>query len=399
LTVYNILMKKLPKVALLIETSRTYGRELVRGIMRYSRTHGPWVFPWVYYRQDILYLSKYINYVEMEDVKKWHPDGIISRDFKGVEELENWNVPLFVAAGVTPPNTNRNNIVPDDHLIGIMAAEHFLERGFHNFGFCGFDDMHWSRQRCKSFCERISRSGFETNVYKQPISEINRTWYKEEKILVKWLKNLPKPIGIMACNDDRGQHITEACSSAKIKVPYEVAIIGVDNDEYICDTSNPPLSSVELEIEKAGFRACALLAKMMAGKKLPPQTITVPPIRVVTRQSTDFIATDDKAVSQAIQFIKQNARGNVQVNEVVKHSGISRRYLHQKFMKILGHTIYDEIRRVRINLICQMLLDTDLSIAEIAFELKYDSPSHISRYFKQKMRMSPLDYRKKYLHR
>ncbi len=218
-------------------------------------------------------------------------------------------------------------------------------------------------------------------------------------ILAEWLRTLPKPVGVMACNDDRGQHITEACATANLDVPYEVAVIGVDNDDQVCDISNPSLSSVALDVEKAAFQASGLLDKMMAGEKIPPQTVTVHPNRVVTRQSTNIVAVEDKLVSQALHFIHQNAKRLIQVDDVIKALNVSRRSLHDKFMKTLRRSVYDEIKRVRIDLISQMLVETDLSISDIALGLGYDSSNHIARYFKQKMGISPLDYRKLHGHR
>jgi LacI family transcriptional regulator len=387
-------MKNLKRVALMIESSRAFGRELVRGIMRYSRLHGPWVFPWVFYRQELFYAARGSERAELEHLRKWGPQGIISRDTRDIEELEKWGVPLFVAVAMEPPSAKRNNIVTDNRAVGRMAAQHLLERGFRNFGYCGFDDMYWSVQRGESFCERIAEAGFHTSVYRQPKSRENRLWYREEAVLAEWLRGLPKPVGLMACNDDRGQHITEACANAKLDVPYEVAIVGVDNDDQVCEISNPPLSSVEMDIEKAGFLASELLDRMMAGEKMEPQTVIVPPVRVVTRQSSNIVAVEDKLVSQALTYIHHNARRLIQVEDVIKNLSVSRRNLHDKFMKTLGRSVYDEIKRVRIDLISQMLVETDLSISDIAMSLGYDNTNHIARYFKQKMGMSPLEYRK-----
>ena len=383
----------------MIESSRTYGRELVRGIMRYSRLHGPWVFPWVFYRQDLFYVARGSERAELEHLKKWGPEGIIARDSRDIVELAKWNIPLFVAVAMEPPSAQRNNIVTDNRAVGRMAAEHLLERGFRHFGYCGFDNMYWSCRRGDNFSTRIEEAGFRTSIYKQPKSHANRLWFKEETVLADWLRGLPKPVGIMACNDDRGQHITEACANAKLDVPYEVAIIGVDNDDQVCDISNPPLSSVSLDVEKAGFQASELLDRMMAGEKMPPQTVIVHPNRVVTRQSTNIVAVEDKLVSQALHFIRQNAKHLIQVDDVIKDLSVSRRNLHDKFMKTLGRSVYDEIKRVRIDLISQMLIETDLSISDIAFSLGYDNTNHISRYFKQKMGMSPLEYSKLHGHK
>ncbi len=383
----------------MIESSRAFGRDLVRGIMRYSRLHGPWVFPWVFYRQDLFYVARGSERAELEHLKKWGPQGIISRDTRDIEELARWDIPLFVAVAMEPPSEQRNNIVTDNRAVGRMAAEHLLERGFRNFGYCGFDDMYWSCQRGENFAVRVSEAGFKTSFYKQPKSRANRLWYREEAILTEWLRGLPKPVGIMACNDDRGQHITEACANAKLDVPYEVAIIGVDNDDQVCDISNPPLSSVALDVEKAGFHASELLDRMMAGEKMPPQMVIVQPNRVVMRQSTNIVAVEDKLVSQALTFIHHNAKRLIQVDDVIKNLSVSRRNLHDKFMKKLGRSVFDEIKRVRIDLISQMLIETDLSVSDIALSLGYDNTNHIARYFKQKMGMSPLDYRKLHGHK
>jgi LacI family transcriptional regulator len=295
---------------------------------------------------------------------------------------------------MNPPDHRRNNIITDDLAVGRMAAEHLIERGFRHFGFCGFDDMYWSRRRCEGFTARIAEAGFQTDIYKQPKSRAARAWFREEMILAKWLRPLPKPVGIMACNDSRGQHITEACAKANLDVPYQVAIIGVDNDDYVCNISNPQLSSIALDVEKAGFQACELLDKMMAGKKMPPQTVVVRPTMVVTRQSTNIVAVEDVLVSMAMHFIQQNAKHPIQVGDVTKALKVSRNALNDKFMKTLRRSVYNEIKRVRTDLISQMLIETDLSVSDIAFKLGYNDANHIARYFKQRMGISPLEYRK-----
>jgi LacI family transcriptional regulator len=397
--VYNKYMKRLPRVALIIESTASYGRELIRGIVRYSRMHGPWYFPWVFYNDDICYVERMRKGIDLDYLRRWRPDGIITRDAGDISKLTRLKIPLFVAVGMNPPEAEWNAIITDDLAIGKMAAEHLLERGFRHFGFCGLDDMVWSRQRCESFGRRIMEAGFKVNNFKQPRSRTAREWDKEEVVLMKWLRSLPKPVGIMACNDRRGQHITEACAKAKLEVPYEVAIIGVDNDEHVCDISNPPLSSVALDVEKAGFRACELLDKMLTGKKLKPQKVIVHPTRVVTRQSTEIIAVEDVLVSQALYFIHQNASNPIQVSDVAKALKVSRSAINDKFMKILRRSVYNEIKRVRTDLICRMLIDTDLSVSDIAFKLGYNNANHIARYFKEKVKISPLEYRRLHGHK
>jgi LacI family transcriptional regulator len=367
--------------------------------VRYSRMRGPWFFPWVFYNDDLSYVERMRERADLDYLRRWRPDGIITRDAKDIDKLMRLNIPLFVVVGMNPPDPRRNNITTDDRAVGRMAAEHLLERGFRHFGFCGFDDMVWSRRRCESFSARIAEAGFQTDIYKQPKSRAAREWDREEIILMKWLQRLPKPVGVMACNDRRGQHITEACAKAKLEVPYEVAIIGVDNDDHVCDISNPPLSSVTLDVEKAGFHACELLDKMMAGKELKPQTVVVHPTRVATRQSTNIIAVEDVLVSQALHFIRQNTGSPIQVSDVTRALKVSRNALNDKFMKVLRRSVYSEIKRVRIDLISQMLLEMDLSVSDIAFKLGYNNANHIARYYKQTTGISPLEYRKLHGHK
>ena len=396
-------MKKSKRVALIIRSaSRTYGGGLIRGVMKYSRLHGPWVFPLVFYGQDLFYVARGNEQAQLEYLKKWGPQGVIVSDAK---DVEGWGIPVFVVKGTKPSSAKLNYIVTDNRAISRMAAEHLLERGFRNFGYCGFydntnwSDIDWSVEREKYFSERISEAGFKISIYKQPKSRANRSWNEEEAALVEWLRGLPKPVGIMACNDDRGQHVTETCAYAGLDVPCDVAVIGADNDERVCEMSNPPLSSVALDTEKAGFRASELLDKMMEGRKAKPQTVIVQPSRVVTRQSTNIVAVEDKLVSRALMFIHHNAKRLIQVADVIDYLGVSRRNLDDKFMKMLGRSVHDEIKRVRIDLICHMLLETELSISDIVLGLGYNDTNHIARYFKQKMGMSPLEYRKLHGHK
>jgi len=332
-------------------------------------------------------------------IRSWNPTGIITRDSEDVKELASWNVPLFISVAVRPPDPRHNNIITNDTEIGRMAAEYFLERGFRHFGYCGFDDMFWSRQRGESFSSRIAEAGFQTDFYRQPKSRMDRSWEREQAVIAEWLKGLPKPSAVMACNDDRGQQITEICEIAKINVPCEVAVIGVDNDDQVCDISNPPLSSVALNVEAAGFLTGELLDRIMAGKKALPQTVIVHPSRIVTRQSTDIMAIEDELVNQAIRFIHENAKEPLQIDNIVEALSVNRRNLYDRFIKALGRSVHDEIKRVRIELVSKMLLETDLSISDIALDLGYRDAGHIARYFKKRTGISPLDFRKHRSHR
>jgi LacI family transcriptional regulator len=287
-------------------------------------------------------------------------------------------------------------IVTDDTVIGEMAAKHFLDKGFSNFAYCGLDRMHWSRNRSRSFQEFVRQAGFNVHIYKQPKSKLNRSWRNEQIILAKWLKELPKPIGLLACNDDRAQYVIEACKTADIKIPDQIAILGVDNDKLICNLANPPFSSIALNVERAGYEAADLLDRLMNGEKMTGKPITVYPTHVEERQSTDFLAVTDHEVAIAIRFIKDHTRELLQVDDVVEASGLSRRVLEKRFRRVLHHSVFEMIKNARTEQVIRLLVETNMSVASIARTLKFPGAKHVARSFRQVTGMTPIAYRKKY---
>lgn len=382
-------MEDIPRVVLLLETSRAFGRDLLYGIAKYSRLHGPWAF----YREPggLTHLSLQIG--------NWDAHGVIMRDSVMAKHLMSLGLPTILALHKQGLSDHYHCIVTNSEAIGNMAAEYFLHKGFTNFAFCGFDHINWSQLRCKSFKERVSQAGFITHVYKQPKSRSKRSWNSEQKILADWLSGLPRPLALMACNDDRAHHAIEACKLAKIAVPDEIAILGVDNDELVCDLAYIPLSSIALDTKAAGYRAAKLLDKLMHGEKEEGQQILVQPTHIVTRQSTDILAISDPDVSAAIRLIRQNAKKAIQVDDIVNATAVSRRVLEKRFRKLLNHSIYQEIRRVRTEHCIKLLLETDMSVSEIVTALDFPGIEHIARYFRKETGMSLMSYRKKYAFR
>jgi len=200
----------------------------------------------------------------------------------------------------------------------------------------------------------------------------------------------------MVCSDDRSQEICEACRIADIHVPEEVAIIGVDNDEVFCELSNPRLSSVAFNTEKAGYEAAELLDKLISGRKVKDIRVVVHPTHIVTRHSTDILAVEDEEAAKAIRFIREHQNKSIQVCDVVNAVGVSRRSLERRFRKSLGRSVHEEIRRVHIDQVCRMLIGTNLSVTKISRVLGYPDIDNIARYFKKEKGTTPLAYRKRY---
>jgi LacI family transcriptional regulator len=348
--------------------------------------HGPWVF---YSEPGGLEKA-------LPAMKHWGADGIIMRDSGRGSEALKLGIPIIVSVHLKEHIKDTPFIDTNGVRIGRMAAEHLLDRGFQHFAFCGFDNMHWSRNRCENFSKRIAKSDFETHIYKQPRSREKRLWENEQAIMVDWLKSLPKPIGLMACNDDRARHVSGACNVAGLHVPEQVAIVGVDNDELVCELSDPPLSSVALNVERGGYEAAELLDKLMARRRAAQKDIIVEPTHVVTRQSTDIMAIEDSEVVKALRFIRQHASEPIQVGDVLKAVPLSRRALQKRFRSILNRSVHDEIRRVRNEQVAIMLTDTNLSISQIAKDFGYVGIEKLSRYFQREKGLTPVQYRKRY---
>jgi LacI family transcriptional regulator len=372
------------RIILLLETSRAFGRQLIIGIARYSRLNGPWSF----YKEPIDLKSS------IPHLTTWKPDGIIMRDSLITEELLKLKVPTILAIHSSSYPKDLPVIKTDSFSIAKMASDHLIGKGLKNFAFCGFDDYDWSKERGLYFSRFNSEAGYKTHIYIQPKRIKKNDWENEQQHVRRWIKVLPKPVGIFACNDDRGQHILEVCKMIHLKVPEDVTVIGVDNDPMVCDISDPPLTSIALNVESAGYEAAKFMDIMITKKKISGKQIMVSPTHIVERQSSDILAVNDPEVAQAIYFIKKNASNKILVKDVVKTTRLSRRTLERRFKQTIRRSIYSEIKRVRIELISKMLIETDLPISHISSFFNFTDVEHISRYFKMEKGVGLREFRK-----
>ena len=201
----------------------------------------------------------------------------------------------------------------------------------------------------------------------------------------------------MTCDDERGQHITEACKHAKIQIPEEIAVLGVDNDKMTCNLSDPPLSSIDLDTEKGGYEAARLMDMMITGQITQHYDILVQPTQVITRQSTDIASANDKYIARALKFIHKNIDNRINVSDVLKEVPLSRRALEKRFLETTGTGVYKYIYNLQIQKFAQRLLETDKTIFEIALESGFENSKNISRQFKQVKGCTPIEYRKRHL--
>lgn len=385
-------MAQIPRVALLIETSRGYGRALLRGIVHYASLHGPWEF----------FITPGDFDQTLPDMKAWEGTGIIARvesaelaqrildlnlPFIGLDVSQ--NIDLDVIAGHQCHEIDSNSL-----QAARMAADHLLARGLKSFAFVGEATRRWSENRREGFQARIEEVGYDLSIYPAPEEELDRGWARELPKMVKWLQSLEKPTGILACNDDRGRQVLEACSAAGLRVPFEALVIGIDNDELLCELSRPPLSSVALNTEMGGFRAAALLDRLMRGQEVEPQRLLVEPTHVIERRSTALSATiDDEDVIAALDYLETHAGEPITIEDVVSQLNISRRSFEIRFQEAVGTTPHQMLRQLRLDRAKRLLVETDQSVADIAFASGYCTPTHLSQAFRKELDITPTEYR------
>jgi LacI family transcriptional regulator len=383
---------RIPRVLLLVESSRGSGRALLQGIARYAHHCGPWSCYW-----EPAGLEKAWTKLKAADF-----DGIIMRDVDQLDKVLAIGIPAVVIGHGRTEVPGLLNIVTESAKIGQMAATHLLACGFRHFAFCGVhpslaEDPPWSRLRRQAFVDCIRQSGWTSHDFSGSPSAARLSWQRERGLMANWLQSLPKPLGLMAANDDRARQLVEACKVAGILIPSQVGVIGVDNDEVVCGLSDPPLSSIALNFDRAGYEAASALDSLMKGQGPVPPRILVYPTHLVVRRSTDVVAVEDKSLAKALRHIRDATRQeDLTVATVALSAGVSRRLLEKKFRRELGHSVLDEIRRVRTDKVAQMLVETQLSVAEIAEALGFNEVQHFARYFRAVKNMSPLAYRKKY---
>jgi LacI family transcriptional regulator len=386
-------LSKQLRVVLLIESSRSYGRQLLKGIAAYARTHDSWMF---------FHEERALGGPLNPRLKTWKPDGIIGRLMGShlVRFVRRLNVPTV-------------DLFHEDELPGIpgvaidqeslirLAIGHFLERGFKNFAYCGFSKLMFSELRAKCFVQRLAERGIRTNVFSYPglRSGTGLAEYEEHAVqyndrLLRWLLSLPKPAALFACNDWRAQQILAICSEAGIDVPDEVAVLGVDNDDVECELCNPPLSSIDPNVEQIGYRAAELLDRLMKGEEVSSVRSLVPALVIVNRRSTDVLVVDDPNAAEAIRYVRKHACEGIAIDDAAKNLSVSQKTLYRWFKKHLGHSPTAEVMRIQVQHIQELLQTTNLTLEQIAPLSGFTHVESMERIFKRMVGVTPGKYRK-----
>jgi LacI family transcriptional regulator len=366
------------QIIVVTDISCSYGRGVLVGVGRFATKLGCW---------------------SLRSIPTWGMnDDVLNPPTRGlIVQAMGLAMSRKVAAGGLPAVNVADNdldhplptIMSDNRLIGQLAGEHFLSRGYVNLGYCGLANAYYARQRHLGFTATARAAGRSVREYWFP-DHPQHLWYGP---LREWLDSLPRPIAVMACNDAWAREVGQACFDLDLHIPEDVAIIGVDNDQLISEIYDVPLSTIAIAAERIGYEAASLLCRLLAGERAPDGPIIIPPVGVVERQSTDILAVTDRLVSQAIRFIHEHIAEPITVADLVSHLATSRRSLEKHFLKVLKCTPAAEMRRCRVERAKHLLTTTDVAMSTIAFDCGFTDSPRLTKVFRQCTGMTPSTYR------
>jgi LacI family transcriptional regulator len=375
-----------PLVAVILDAARPYDRLIIGGIARYVREHEPWS---LYVEEDPLQ--------RLPDLARWRGQGIIANfdDRRVARALRNLGVPRVGVGGGYgwyDVDSGIPYVYTDNHVIGRLGAEHLLACGFEHLAFYGYPKTPtsgWSEERAIAFTQACAAAGRECRVFSGRHGTARR-WRELQRELTGWIAGLPKPVGLMACNDVRARHVLEACRSLGLRVPIDVAVLGVDNDEMICELTDPPLSSIDQSARRIGYEAAAMLARLM---RRPPELVdgrvVVPPIGVIGRASTDTMATREEAVVTVLVRLRDDPWRKPDVAALAAEACVSRSTLEQRFRAVVGRSIHEEFVRQRVVALRRLIAGTELPLKMIAVRARFPSVQYMTTFLQRHTGLTP----------
>ena len=380
------------RVLFISDFTESFAHKLLAGFVDYSRPKEQWIVR----RMPPEYKAQIGIPGVIRLAKEWDVNAVIGQ-FEPTDDVGLFaeNGIVAIAQDYKKKFTAIPNITADYLGTGRMAARFFLERGFRNFGFFGMNDVCWSDERCEGFRREVDAAGFGDSFYSYRMQEIDMVWYYQRNRLREWLRMIPKPIAIMACDDNQGSNLIEACHGIGIKIPEEVSVIGVDNDETLCALGSTTLTSIQIDIEEGGRQTAALVEHLVADPKAPAEDIVLRPVKIVVRMSTAAFATTDQQILKALLFIHKNALKKISVSDVMTEAALSRRLLERRFKDMTGKTLYEYITDQKLKYFAEQLADTDEQVINIALSMGENDTKSISRRFKQIYGCTPVEWRDK----
>ena len=380
------------RLLIVSDFTESFTHKFLAGIVDYSRRKEQWIVR----RMPTSYKDKIGIPGVIRVAKEWDVDAVIGQ-FDPTDDIS-----LFAENGIVAiaqDYKKKFNTIPNvtgDYIgTGRMAARFFIDRGFRNYGFFGFNDVCWSDERCEGFRREIEAAGFGDSFYAYRMQEIDMVWYYQRNRLREWLQTVPKPIAILACDDNQGTNLIEACHGIGIKIPEEVSVIGVDNDESLCSLGSTTLTSIQIDIEEGGRQTGALVERLVADPTAPAEDVVLKPVKIVGRLSTAAFATTDQQILNALLYIHKNALKKISVSDVMAEAALSRHLLERRFKSVTGKTLYEYITDQKLKHFAEQLADTDEQVINIALSMGENDTKSISRRFKQLYGCTPVEWREK----
>jgi LacI family transcriptional regulator len=375
------------RVAVLVDTSTSWGRGIVRGIHRYSLSEGNW---------QVFMEARGLE-ERLEVPRGWVGDGIIARitGKEMADQLQALRLPVVNISIIQCRGPEFPRVYNDHETVAEMAAQHLVDRGFRNFAYFSLLGLGYVAHQKNVFFECLRAKGFECTLFEIGAHRgAEPDWSVDLYRLAEWIGTLPKPVGIFTWNAGCAREILYACQAGGFYVPEEVAVLSGSDDDCLCEVSHITISAVMAAAERNGFEAARILGLLMKGFPVRKEPLKIPPIRIVARQSTDTLAIKDPILAKTIAYIRENAKKPLDVESLARQAGISRRALERRFSVQLGRSPAEEIRRAHLERAKELLQQTALSIPEVAESSGFGSPEYMAYIFRETLQLTPLRYRK-----
>jgi LacI family transcriptional regulator len=376
-----------PRVAILVDTSTTWGRNILAGVIAHTRTHGRWqIFVEARGLEEHLQLPR-----------GWQGDGVIARvgTDRMARELRAKRLPVVNVSGIELQGVTFPRVATDLVASAQLAAAHFLERGFRHFAYFSLTGLGYVKTHQDAFIRAVEGGGGDFASFAvKPQAGAEPDWRLDLVKLGNWVRSLPKPLAILCWNASGAREVIFACQEVGLQVPEEVAVLSQSDDEVLCEAAQIPISAVRVAADTIGFQAAKLLDHLMRSGQPHKQPLFIAPTSVVSRQSTDTLAIRDAALAKALSFIRVQATLPVRVSEVARHAGVSRRALERRFLEMLHRSPAQELRRCQLDRARQLLVETNLPMPDIAEKSGFGSQAYLSAVFRQHFKLTPIQFRR-----
>lgn len=381
-------MKRKKEIALAFPRG-SHQEVFIEGIVQYAQERN---CNWTYI------IAPEWNAVSILHLAGWPGHGVIAalNTAKEAKFVKTFHLPIVNISGVLVESPVPRSMV-DNRAIGVLAAEHLMDRGFQNFAFYGMKDVAYSDERLAGFQEKLVESDFGATSLKLPstFSMRGNFWLRQQGDLRKWVSTIQTPCGLFAASDARARQVINACQELDLKVPEQFAVLGVDDQQIICEHSHPTISSVARNNIREGYQAALLLDRLLHKKKVRQEDLLIAPGGIVARESTASFAVSDERLRETLAYFRDHIEDPVTVAELCSHVGVSRRWLEYAFRKMMGESPFNYMRRQRLEHARQLLTEEpETKINSIARRTGYSSANQLAKVFRREYGQSPREFRK-----